>query len=163
MPQRGVPGVRAAAQRRRGRRAIEHDLRRFIDAQAAVYDHVRSTELRAGRKTGHWMWFVFPQIAGLGRSPTAQHYAIASLDEARAYLDHPVLGRRLRESAEILTNLDGGSAERDLRRDRRDEAPLVDDAVRPRRARTSRCSRRCSTGTSTALPTRRPTTASSAG
>jgi uncharacterized protein (DUF1810 family) len=88
----------------------EHDLRRFIDAQAAVYDHV-VTELRAGRKTGHWMWFVFPQIAGLGRSPTAQHYAIASLDEARAYLDHPVLGRRLRESAEILTNLEGGTAE----------------------------------------------------
>jgi uncharacterized protein (DUF1810 family) len=69
------------------------------------------SELRAGRKTSHWMWFVFPQIAGLGRSPTAQQYAIASLDEAEAYLAHPVLGERLRECARILTELEGRSAE----------------------------------------------------
>jgi uncharacterized protein (DUF1810 family) len=90
--------------------ADPHDLQRFLDAQAGVYDGA-AAELRAGRKTGHWMWFVFPQIAGLGRSPTAQHYAIASLDEARAYLAHPVLGTRLRECARILTELPGASAE----------------------------------------------------
>jgi len=68
-------------------------------------------ELRRGRKSSHWMWFVFPQITGLGRSPTAQLYAISSLDEARAYLAHPVLGPRLLESAEILVGLAGRSAE----------------------------------------------------
>jgi uncharacterized protein (DUF1810 family) len=89
-----------------------YGLRRFEQAQddgdtyrAAV------SELRSGRKTSHWMWFVFPQIAGLGRSPTAQRYAISSLDEARAYLEHPVLGPRLRESARVLTELTGPSAE----------------------------------------------------
>jgi uncharacterized protein (DUF1810 family) len=69
------------------------------------------SELRAGRKTSHWMWFVFPQIAGLGRSPAAQRYAIGSLDEAEAYLAHPVLGPRLRESARVLTELHGRSAD----------------------------------------------------
>jgi uncharacterized protein (DUF1810 family) len=78
---------------------------RFVTAQQGTYDAVVS-ELRAGRKTSHWMWFVFPQIAGLGRSPTAQHYAIASLEEAQAYLAHPVLGPRLLECARILTELD---------------------------------------------------------
>ena len=73
-----------------------HDLQRFIDAQAPVYEQV-STELRAGRKRSHWMWFVFPQIAGLGASAMAQRFAIGSLEEARAYLDHPLLGARLRE------------------------------------------------------------------
>ncbi len=68
-------------------------------------------ELRRGRKSSHWMWFVFPQITGLGRSPTAQLYAISSLDEAMAYLAHPVLGPRLVESAEILVGLAGRSAE----------------------------------------------------
>ena len=68
-------------------------------------------ELRRGRKSSHWMWFVFPQITGLGRSPTAQLYAISSLDEAMAYLAHPVLGPRLLESAEILVGLAGRSAE----------------------------------------------------
>jgi uncharacterized protein (DUF1810 family) len=84
-----------------------HDLDRFVAAQDdhGTYDAALS-ELRAGRKTSHWMWFVFPQVAGLGRSPTAQRYAIASLDEARAYLAHPVLGPRLRESAEALTALE---------------------------------------------------------
>ena len=92
--------------------ADPHDLRRFVEAQDAGGTYERAVaELRAGRKTSHWMWFVFPQIAGLGRSPTAQRYAIASLDEARAYLQHPVLGPRLRECAGVLAELDGASAE----------------------------------------------------
>src|ERR1700745_1326563 len=75
-----------------------YDLQRFVDAQNPVYDQV-CAELRDGRKRTHWMWFVFPQIAGLGSSPMAQRYAIGSLDEAQAYLAHPVLGERLRECA----------------------------------------------------------------
>ena len=88
------------------------DLQRFVDAQdrGGTYDGALA-ELRAGRKTSHWMWFVFPQIAGLGNSPMAQRYAISSLDEARAYLAHPVLGDRLRESARALTGLDTRSPE----------------------------------------------------
>jgi uncharacterized protein (DUF1810 family) len=85
------------------------DLSRFVDAQERVYDDALS-ELRAGRKTSHWMWFVFPQIAGLGRSPAARRYAIASLSEAEAYAAHPVLGERLRECARVLTELEGRSA-----------------------------------------------------
>jgi len=82
------------------------DLQRFVDAQDRGNTYSQALrELRAGRKQSHWMWFVFPQIAGLGRSSTAQHYAIGNLDEARAYLDHPVLGPRLRESTEALTAL----------------------------------------------------------
>lgn len=77
------------------------DLQRFVAAQAPVIGAVRA-ELRAGRKRSHWMWFVFPQLRGLGRSATAQHYGIASLDEARAYLAHPVLGPRLRECCELM-------------------------------------------------------------
>jgi uncharacterized protein (DUF1810 family) len=88
---------------------MTHDLQRFLDAQAGVYDGVLA-ELRSGRKRGHWIWFVFPQLAGLGRSSTSQHYAIASLDEARAYLDHPVLGARLRESAAVVLAADAPSA-----------------------------------------------------
>ena len=76
--------------------AAPFDLQRFVAAQDACYDTVLA-ELRRGRKESHWMWFVFPQIAGLGRSATAQYYAIGSLDEARAYLSHPRLGPRLRE------------------------------------------------------------------
>ena len=85
----------------------DFDLERFVAAQdgGGTYDAALA-ELRAGRKTSHWMWFVFPQIAGLGSSPMAQRYAISSLDEARAYLAHPVLGDRLRESARALTGLD---------------------------------------------------------
>ncbi|WP_041733499.1 DUF1810 domain-containing protein [Conexibacter woesei] len=86
-------------------------LQRFVDAQDAAGTYGRAlAELRAGRKTSHWMWFVFPQIAGLGRSPTAQAYAIGSLDEARAYAGHPVLGPRLRDCARALTRLEGLSA-----------------------------------------------------
>ena len=81
------------------------DLQRFVDAQAQTYDQALA-ELRAGQKRTHWMWFVFPQVAGLGRSGMAQRFAISGLDEARAYLAHPVLGRRLVESARALTALD---------------------------------------------------------
>ena len=88
------------------------DLGRFVAAQDAGGSYrSAATELRAGRKTTHWMWYVFPQIAGLGHSPTSQHYAIRSLDEARAYLAHPVLGPRLLECAGILTALSGRTAE----------------------------------------------------
>jgi uncharacterized protein (DUF1810 family) len=88
------------------------DLQRFITAQDRGDTHRSAiAELRAGRKTSHWMWFVFPQIAGLGRSPTAAYYAIGSLAEAQAYLEHPVLGPRLREAAEVLVALSGPSAQ----------------------------------------------------
>jgi uncharacterized protein (DUF1810 family) len=79
-----------------------YDLQRFVDAQAPVYERVRE-ELRKGRKTSHWMWFVFPQIAGLGASAMAQHYAISSRAEATAYLRHPILGPRLIECTRIVT------------------------------------------------------------
>jgi uncharacterized protein (DUF1810 family) len=92
--------------------ADPYDLQRFVDAQDAggTYDSAVA-ELRAGRKRSHWMWFVFPQIAGLGRSPTAQAYAISSLEEAQAYLAHPVLGPRLTESSRIVADLRGLTAE----------------------------------------------------
>jgi uncharacterized protein (DUF1810 family) len=76
-------------------------LERFVEAQRSTYDQALA-ELRAGAKRSHWMWFVFPQIAGLGRSPTARFYAIADAVEARAYLTHPVLGPRLRQSTEAM-------------------------------------------------------------
>ena len=87
----------------------KYNLTRFVRAQDPVYASVVA-ELEAGRKASHWMWFVFPQLAGLGHSPTARLYAIASLDEARAYLAHPVLGARLRECAGLLLALPGSSA-----------------------------------------------------
>ena len=86
------------------------DLGRFVDAQAPVYSHVLD-ELKAGQKQTHWMWFVFPQIAGLGTSPMARFYAIASLDEARAYLAHPLLGSRLHECTEAVLRHAGRAAE----------------------------------------------------
>ena len=76
-------------------------LERFVKAQDGVHAQALN-ELRAGRKASHWMWFVFPQVAGLGSSPTSQRYAIGSLEEARAYLDHPVLGSRLLECARAV-------------------------------------------------------------
>jgi uncharacterized protein (DUF1810 family) len=85
------------------------DLDRFVRAQAPVMVQVRK-ELGAGRKTTHWMWFVFPQIAGLGHSQSAQLYAIASLEEARAYLAHPVLGHRLLECTELVNAVEGRTA-----------------------------------------------------
>lgn len=86
-----------------------HQLQRFVDAQATVWDAV-CAELAAGHKRSHWMWFVFPQLAGLGTSPTARHYAITSLDEARAYLAHPVLGPRLVECAQAVLGVTGRTA-----------------------------------------------------
>jgi uncharacterized protein (DUF1810 family) len=79
-----------------------YDLRRFVDAQAPVYQRVVA-ELRHGRKASHWMWFIFPQLKGLGTSPIANKFAIASRGEAQAYLDHPVLGPRLRECTRLVT------------------------------------------------------------
>jgi uncharacterized protein (DUF1810 family) len=82
------------------------DLERFVTAQAPVWPAVRA-ELQAGRKQTHWMWFVFPQLAVLGRSGMARHYGLSGLDEAKAYLAHPVLGPRLRECCGILLQLRG--------------------------------------------------------
>lgn len=84
-----------------------HHLQRFLDAQQAVYPQVLA-ELRAGRKRSHWIWFIFPQIAGLGSSPISQLYAIRSLAEAQAYLQHPVLGPRLRECTQLVLDVSKG-------------------------------------------------------
>jgi uncharacterized protein (DUF1810 family) len=78
-----------------------YDLTRFVTAQQDVYEQVLA-ELRRGRKTSHWMWFVFPQLAGLGQSPTARFFALSGLAEARAYLAHPVLGPRLAQCAQLV-------------------------------------------------------------
>ncbi|MCA5922125.1 DUF1810 domain-containing protein [Curtobacterium oceanosedimentum] len=86
------------------------DLERFVRAQDGVHE-VALDELRRGRKTSHWMWFVFPQLAGLGRSATAERYGISGADEARAYLAHPVLGTRLRTAAEVVAAAPGRSAD----------------------------------------------------
>jgi len=87
---------------------VDFDLERFVRAQddGRTYE-AAVAELRSGRKRGHWMWFVFPQVAGLGSSPMAQQFALSGLDEARAYLAHPVLGPRLVEAARALTGLPG--------------------------------------------------------
>ncbi|WP_422746777.1 DUF1810 domain-containing protein [Mycobacterium sp. WMMD1722] len=85
------------------------DLSRFLDAQDPVYETVLA-ELRAGRKRTHWMWFVFPQLRGLGHSPTAVHFGIASRAEAQAYLAEPILGGRLRECTGLVLAIDGRSA-----------------------------------------------------
>jgi len=84
------------------------NLERFVSAQADSYRSAL-TELQAGEKTGHWMWFIFPQIRGLGRSPTAREFAISGRDEARAYLRHPVLGPRLLECTEAVLRIRGRS------------------------------------------------------
>ena len=83
-------------------------LQRFVDAQQPIYQAVLS-ELRAGRKRSHWMWFIFPQVAGLGRSTMAQEFALSSLDEATAYLAHPLLGPRLRECTALVAGIEGRS------------------------------------------------------
>lgn len=87
-----------------------HNLHGFLTAQASTYDTVLA-ELRAGRKSSHWIWFIFPQIAGLGHSGMAQQFAITSLDEAKAYLQHLVLGPRLRECTQLVLNVEGRSAD----------------------------------------------------
>ncbi len=86
----------------------DHDLNRFVAAQRDTFDSAIA-ELRAGRKTSHWMWFVFPQIAGLGSSAMAQHYAIRDIQEARAYLAHPLLGPRLRAAAAAILAAPGSA------------------------------------------------------
>jgi uncharacterized protein (DUF1810 family) len=85
------------------------DLARFVTAQQGMYENALA-ELRAARKRTHWMWFIFPQIDGLGLSSTTKHYAIKSLQEAQAYLDHPILGPRLRSCAQAVLGVDGHSA-----------------------------------------------------
>ena len=87
-----------------------YDLQRFVTAQDPVLEQVRA-ELHAGRKRTHWMWFIFPQMQGLGHSPMAQKYAIASREEAAAYLQHPILGPRLRECTELVNRIEGRSVE----------------------------------------------------
>ena len=89
--------------------ADPYKLKRFVDAQAPVYEQVLR-ELRAGRKTSHWMWFVFPQIQGLGFSAMTQHYAISGRDEAVAYGLHPILGPRLRECTALINAVEGKTA-----------------------------------------------------
>jgi uncharacterized protein (DUF1810 family) len=83
-----------------------YELERFVQAQQPIYAQVID-ELRSGRKQSHWMWFIFPQIKGLGRSEMAKHYAISSKDEAAAYLDHPVLGPRLEQCAQFVLAIQG--------------------------------------------------------
>jgi uncharacterized protein (DUF1810 family) len=85
------------------------DLNRFVQAQEEVYPRALA-EIKRGRKRSHWMWFIFPQIDGLGYSSTAKFYAIKSQDEAKAYLSHPLLGKRLVECADALLNIEGKSA-----------------------------------------------------
>ncbi|KYF80555.1 hypothetical protein BE20_38460 [Sorangium cellulosum] len=85
-----------------------YDLQRFVDAQAPVYDRVLA-ELRRGQKTGHWMWFIFPQMRGLGHSAMAHRYGIASKAEAEAYLQHPTLGPRLNECTRLVNKIEGCS------------------------------------------------------
>ncbi len=85
------------------------DLQRFVDAQDPVYNRVLG-ELHRGRKTTHWMWYVFPQLRGLGQSPMSERYGVSSEEEARAYLRHPVLGPRLRECVSIVNGIEGHSA-----------------------------------------------------
>ena len=89
---------------------MDHDLDRFLSAQAPVYERVLG-ELRRGRKDSHWIWFIFPQVEGLGSSATSMRYAIRSLEEARAYLAHPLLGDRLRECARLVLDADATSAD----------------------------------------------------
>jgi uncharacterized protein (DUF1810 family) len=84
----------------------DYNLQRFVDAQAGVFEGA-CAELRQGRKTGHWMWFIFPQLRGLGFSSMAECYGLTSLDEAKAYLEHPVLGARLTECSRLVTSIEG--------------------------------------------------------
>jgi len=86
-----------------------YNLNRFLEAQERTYQ-TALTEIRNGRKRSHWMWFIFPQVAGLGFSETSQFYGIKSINEAKAYLNHPVLGKRLLEISEVLLTIDGKSA-----------------------------------------------------
>jgi uncharacterized protein (DUF1810 family) len=99
-------GTRVSRALKIGKMLDPHDLQRFVDAQERVYDQV-CVELRRGRKTSHWMWFIFPQTEGLGHSALAKRYAISSLEEARAYLEHPILGPRLSECTRWVNRVEG--------------------------------------------------------
>ena len=85
-----------------------YNLQRFVDAQNPVFDHV-CAELRSGRKTGHWMWFIFPQLRGLGSSETARYFAISGVEEAAAYMAHPILGTRLRACVRLVALIERSS------------------------------------------------------
>lgn len=87
-----------------------YDLQRFVDAQDPILEQVYA-ELQTGRKQSHWMWYIFPQIRGLGHSPMAQRFAISSLEEAKAYIEHAVLGERLRQCTELVNAVNGRSAQ----------------------------------------------------
>ena len=89
---------------------MNSSLQKFLDAQEHTYDQALA-EIKAGWKSGHWMWYIFPQVAGLGQSPTSVYYAIRDYKEAIEYLQHPVLGARLNEICEVLYSLPGTSAE----------------------------------------------------
>lgn len=89
---------------------MNHNLHRFIDAQSGIYEQAIK-ELRQGRKTSHWMWYIFPQIQGLGYSPTAKFFAIGSLEEAKEYLNDSILGNRLIECCQAILQLEGKTAE----------------------------------------------------
>jgi uncharacterized protein (DUF1810 family) len=97
------------AERRERDEGDPYALNRFVQAQESIYAQAL-TEIRSGRKQSHWMWYVFPQFRGLGYSSTSKRYAIQSLAEAKAYLDHPVLGTRLKECAEAVLQVEGQSA-----------------------------------------------------
>jgi uncharacterized protein (DUF1810 family) len=84
-------------------------LQRFVDAQNSIYGNVVN-ELRRGEKRTHWMWFIFPQVVGLGRTPTAERYSIKSIEEAKAYIVHPILGVRLQECTKLVISIDGKTA-----------------------------------------------------
>ncbi|WCT14895.1 DUF1810 domain-containing protein [Mucilaginibacter jinjuensis] len=86
-----------------------YNLKRFLDAQARDY-HIALTEIKTGQKRSHWMWYIFPQVAGLGFSEMAKHFAIKDLPEAKAYLEHPLLGQRIVEISNVLVNLPGNNA-----------------------------------------------------
>jgi uncharacterized protein (DUF1810 family) len=87
-----------------------YNLEHFIDAQNSVYERVRA-ELSAGQKQGHWIWFIFPQLRGLGMSAMSQEFGISSLDEAKAYINHPILGARLRECTQLVLNVQNRSVD----------------------------------------------------
>ncbi len=89
---------------------INNTLNRFLEAQQNIYPQVVK-ELRNGKKTSHWMWFIFPQIEGLGHSPTAKYYSIKTIDEAKEYLIHPVLGKRLLECSNIIAGIENKTAD----------------------------------------------------
>jgi uncharacterized protein (DUF1810 family) len=101
---------RATARLKLIMRTDPYNLQRFVAAQDTIYEQVLA-ELRAGRKTSHWMWFVFPQIQGLGHSPIAKEFALSSREEAEAYLKHPILGPRLRECTALVNQVEGESIE----------------------------------------------------